>query len=79
MDDVKRKRLSFVMWIVGALLIGYGMNWGSNVAFVIGILVVIGGYMLIRERIKEHIKAGQMRRPGADEETEKRDEGAGGG
>ncbi len=55
MENATEKRLSLALWVLGALMVAYGMNWNNNVVFVIGIVFVIGGYYLIRKRLKERL------------------------
>jgi LPXTG-motif cell wall-anchored protein len=41
--------------MVGTSAVAYGMFKGNNLIFIIGMLFVIGGYVLIRRKIKEAI------------------------
>jgi len=42
--------------VIGILAVSYGMLNDNNLAFIIGLLFVIVGYLLIRRRIKDYIK-----------------------
>ena len=53
---VKQKALIFIICTIGIVAVSYGVAKDDNVVFVIGIVFVIGGYLLIRRRIKEHIR-----------------------
>jgi hypothetical protein len=55
-DSLKQKALIFIICTIGIVAVIYGMAKDDNVVFVIGIVFVIGGYLLIRRRIKEHIR-----------------------
>jgi len=55
-DSVKQKALILTICIIGIVAVSYGMARDNNVIFVIGIVFVIAGYLLIRRRIKEHIR-----------------------
>ena len=57
-DSLKHKALIFIICAIGILAVSYGVAKDDNVIFVIGILFVIGGYLLVRRRIKEHIRNG---------------------
>ena len=53
----KHKALVFVICIIGIVAVTYGVAKDNNPVFLIGIVFIIGGYLLIRKRIKEHIRA----------------------
>ena len=55
-NTLKQKALIFVICAIGIVAVSYGVAKDNNVIFVIGIVFVIGGYLLIRRRIKEHIR-----------------------
>ena len=42
--------------MIGIVAVSYGMLKDNNLVFIIGLLFVIGGYLLIRRKIKAHIK-----------------------
>ena len=54
-DSLKQKAIIFIICTIGIVAVSYGVAKDDNVVFVIGIVFVIGGYLLIRRRIKEHI------------------------
>lgn len=51
----KKKSLTILICMVGTSAVAYGMFKGNNLIFIIGMLSVIGGYVLIRRKIKEAI------------------------
>ena len=55
-DILKHKTLIFIICTIGIVGVSYGMAKDDNVIFVIGIVFLIGGYLLIRKRIKGHIR-----------------------
>jgi len=55
-DIFKNKAFVIIICIVGIVAVSYGMVKDNDVVFIIGIILVIGGYLLIRRRIKEHIR-----------------------
>ena len=55
-ESLKQKALILIICTIGIVAVSYGMAKDNNVVFVIGIVFVIGGYLLIRRRIKEHIR-----------------------
>lgn len=55
---LKQKALILIICTIGIVAVSYGMAKDNNVIFVLGIGFIIGGYLLIRKRIKEHIKNG---------------------
>ena len=52
----KQKALILIICTVGIVAVSYGVAKDDNVVFVIGIAFVIGGYLLIRRRIKGHTR-----------------------
>jgi uncharacterized membrane protein len=55
-DSLKQKALILIICTIGIVAVSYGVAKDDNVIFVIGIVFVIAGYLLIRRRIKEHIR-----------------------
>ena len=55
-NSLKRKVLILIICAVGIIAVSYGVAKDDNVVFVIGIALVIAGYLLIRRRIKKHIR-----------------------
>lgn len=53
---LEQKALIFIICAIGIVAVSYGVAKDDNAVFVIGIVFVIGGYLLIRRRIKEHIR-----------------------
>ncbi len=45
-----------IICIIGVVGVSYGMLNDDNLAFIIGLLFVIAGYLLIRRRLKQHIR-----------------------
>ena len=58
-DSVRQKALILIICAIGIVAVSYGMAKGNNAVFIVGIVFVIAGYLLIRRRIKEHIKDNQ--------------------
>jgi len=50
------KTLISLICVIGIVAVSYGMLNDNNLVFIIGLLFVIGGYLLIRRRIKDYIK-----------------------
>jgi len=42
--------------MIGVVAVSYGMLKENSVIFIIGLLLVFGGYLLIRRKIKESIR-----------------------
>jgi len=42
--------------MIGIVGVAYGMFKDNNLIFIIGLLFVIGGYLLIRRKMKESIR-----------------------
>ena len=53
---VKEKALTIVLCVIGFLAVAYSMIRTNHVAFVIGLVFVIGGYLRIRKKLKESIQ-----------------------
>ena len=45
-----------VLGAIGILGVSYGMLAKNNLIFIIGLLCVIGGYLLVRRKLKQHIR-----------------------
>ena len=56
---LKQKALILIICAFGIVVVSYGTAKGNDAVFIVGIVFVIGGYLIIRKRIKEHIKANQ--------------------
>ena len=51
--NLEKKTLIIAICMIGILAVSYGMLNDNNLIFIIGVLFIIGGYLLIRRRIKE--------------------------
>ena len=54
--SVRQKALILIICALGIVAVSYGVAKGNNAVFIVGIVFVIAGYLLIRRRIKEHIR-----------------------
>ena len=53
---MKDKALIVFLCMAGILMVLYGMIKDNNVAFILGLLCVIGGYLRIRKKLKASIQ-----------------------
>ena len=53
---MKEKSLTVLLCIIGVSAVSYGMIKDKDVIFIIGLLFVIGAYLLIRRKLKGSIK-----------------------
>ena len=53
---MKEKSLTMVLCMIGLSAVSYVMIKDNDVIFVIGLVFVIGAYLLIRRKLKESIK-----------------------
>ena len=53
---MKEKLLLVGACLAGVSAVAYGMAMKDNVVFVIGILIVIGSYLIIRRKLKTAIR-----------------------
>lgn len=53
---MKERALIVCLCAFGLLAVSYGMFRENDMVFIIGVLFVIGGYLLIRKKLKESIK-----------------------
>ena len=53
---MKEKALIVCLCVFGLLAVSYGMFKENDVVFIVGVLLVIGGYLLIRKKLKESIR-----------------------
>jgi hypothetical protein len=53
---MKEKALIVCLCVFGLLAVSYGMFRENDMVFIIGLLFVIGGYLLIRRKLKESIR-----------------------
>jgi len=45
-----------VICVIGIVTVSYGMLTDNNLIFIIGLVFVIGAYLLIRKRLKEYVR-----------------------
>ena len=50
---MKEKALIVVLCVVGMLMISYGLHKNDNFVFLCGLVFTVGGYLLIRRKLKE--------------------------
>jgi LPXTG-motif cell wall-anchored protein len=53
---MKEKIITVLLCVFGILSVSYGMLRDNNLIFIIGILFIIGGYLLIRRKFKASIR-----------------------
>jgi len=53
---LKSKYLSVFICATGIVEVTYGIIKDNNLVFIIGLLCVIAGYLLVRRKLKEHIR-----------------------
>ena len=52
----KNKNLAVFIGVIGVVAVSYGILKDNDVIFIIGLVLVCGGYLLMRRRIKESIR-----------------------
>lgn len=50
------KNIAIVICVLGVLCVLYGMIKGNDVLFMVGLVFVVGGYLIIRRKLKGHAK-----------------------
>ena len=50
---IKKKPMIALICIIGIASVFFGMHYGNNSVFIIGLIIIAGGYILIRGRLKE--------------------------
>ena len=55
-DILKSTYLSVFICAIGVVKVTYGIIKDNNLVFILGLLCVIAGYLLIRIKLKEHIR-----------------------
>jgi LPXTG-motif cell wall-anchored protein len=55
-NPLREKVIIVLICIFGLLAVSYGMFKDNNLVFIIGILLTIGGYLLIRRKLKASIR-----------------------
>ncbi len=53
---MREKAFIVCLCVFGVLAVSYGLLKENNAAFILGLLFVIGGYLLIRRKLKEYIE-----------------------
>ena len=53
---MNEKVVTVLLCVFGILAVAYGMLRDNDVIFIIGILFIIGGYLLIRRKLKASIR-----------------------
>jgi LPXTG-motif cell wall-anchored protein len=46
------KTIAVIICILGVSSVAYGMSEDNNVVFVVGLLFIVGGYLMIRRKLK---------------------------
>lgn len=52
----KKKILTVCLCVLGVSAVVYGMSQGNHPVFIIGLILVITGYLLIRKKLKDASK-----------------------
>ena len=50
------KAVTIVLCVIGLLAVAYGMTRPDHVAFIVGLVLVVGGYLRIRKKLKESLR-----------------------
>lgn len=50
------KNIAIVICVLGVLCVLNGMIKGNDVLFMVGLVFVVGGYLIIRRKLKGHAK-----------------------
>jgi hypothetical protein len=53
---MREKAFIVCLCVFGILAVAYGMIKDNDAVFIMGLIFVIGGYLLIRRKLKESIK-----------------------
>ena len=53
---MKTKLITLSLCVFGIMAVAYGMHRDLNAVFIVGLLLVIAGYILIRSKLKESIR-----------------------
>jgi hypothetical protein len=56
LSPLKEKIFISILCIIGLSAVAYGVAWKNNPVFIIGMILVIAGYLLIRRKLKESIQ-----------------------
>ena len=63
LSNKKEKALILLCCAVGISAVSYGMVKENNVAFILGLIFVIAGYLLIRKKLKASIRDKEINTP----------------
>jgi len=55
----KTKLITLIICVFGIIALAYGLQRDDDAIFILGLLLVIVGYLLIRRRLKESIRQAQ--------------------
>lgn len=62
MDSLHRsKRLVAIMCAIGVGLVAYGIGFKNDPIFIIGLIVVVAAYLIIRKHLKDGLKGKQKK------------------
>jgi hypothetical protein len=53
---MSEKAVTVVVCVTGVLAVAYGMIRPNHVAFIVGLVLVVGGYLRIRKKLKESLR-----------------------
>lgn len=53
---MREKALITLLCVMGILAVSYGMIKDNDVVFVIGLVFIVGGYLLIRRKLKQSVQ-----------------------
>jgi hypothetical protein len=60
---MKEKTLTLGLCLAGVLAVAYGMIRQNHVVFIIGLILVIAGYLRVRKKLKESLRDNMQDRP----------------
>jgi len=58
MTPKHEKSIIAFLCAIGMTCVVYGMGKENNIVFIVGVLLVIAGYLLIRRKLKESVQKG---------------------
>jgi len=58
MTSKHEKSIIVFLCAIGIFCVVYGMGKENNTVFIVGLLLVIAGYLLIRRKLKESVQKG---------------------
>jgi hypothetical protein len=53
---MREKAVITLLCVMGILAVSYGMIKDNDVVFVIGLVFIVGGYLLIRRKLKQSVR-----------------------